>query len=542
MMAKDWIVNRDTRTSLLLLLAAVILLLLTTCANVAGLLVTRATARTHEFSVRLALGARRRRLLRQLTTESLVLALTGGTLGVLIGTVAVKWLATRVTNQLPRAMNITVDWPVLAFAFGLIVAIGLVFGLAPSWSTRHVDVITPLRRGGRGTVGTTGARLRLALAGGQVALATILVVGALLLIQSLARLQEVDLGFQPDHLLAASLNLPIAKYPNPEKAEAFYRNLISEIKALPGVVNAGLTSAIPMSGGNTSMAIVPVDRPSSVPERGIEASWRWVNADYLRTLRVPLRRGRLFEDTEWKLQSIVLSETLARLLWPDGSDPIGRQVKLVNGSEYTVGGVVGDVRMIDRREEPEPAMYFSPFFFETLTVVVRATGHPAELTHALRDAVRRIDPEQPVFNIRTMDEVLAANAERSRLETTLLSAFACLALLLGTVGIAGVVAYTVERRAPDLAVRLVLGATPVAAMRSATRGALRSSVIGLIVGLFAASSLSGLLANVLYGVKPNDPATFAAVGISLFFVALLACWIPARRVSRIDPAVALKRQ
>jgi putative ABC transport system permease protein len=537
---KQWIVGNESRTSLYILLAAVGLLLLTACANVAGLLVTRATARGPEFGLRVALGAGRGRLIRQLTTESLVLALTGGGAGILIAVGAVKWLSSRVTTQLARSANLTIDWPVLVFAFGLTVGVGLLFGLAPSWSARRADILTTLRRGGRGVTGSAGVRLRLALAGAQVALATILVVGALLLIQSFARLQQVDVGFQPDHLLTASINLPIAQYSTQEKAEAFYKSLLSEIEAMPGVVSAGLTSGLPMSGSNTSMPIVPVQRPAKIPEQGIQASWRLVDAGYQRTMRIPLRRGRFFEETDSKLQAIVLSEGLARRLWSDGTDPVGREVRLGNGQVFNVIGIVGDVRLTDRRSGTQFAMYLRPFFLSTLTLAIRTTADPHDLVQSVREIVKRIDPAQPLFNVRTMDAILDADAQTSRLQTTLLTAFACLALLLGAVGIAGVVAYGVERRAPDLALHLALGATPWAAMRNAARGGLTASVIGLLLGLLGAWSLSRSLAAILYEVRPDDPSTFAGVAVVLFAVVITACWLPARRAARIDPATALK--
>jgi predicted permease len=537
---KEWIIDNDSRTSLYVLLAAVGLLLLTTCANVAGLLVTRATARGPEFGVRLALGAGRGRLIRQLTTESLLLSSIGGGLGIVIAEGAVKWLATRVTNQLPRSANLTVDWPVLAFAFVLTVGVGLLFGLAPSWSARRVDMSTALRRSGRGTTGSWGARLRVALVGVQVAIATMLVVGALLLIQSFFHLQQVDLGFQPDHLLAASINLPRAKYATQEQGAAFYKELISEVEAMPGVVSAGLTSNIPMGGGSTGMPVSPVEQFGNVLEQGVQSAWRMVDAGYLRTLRIPLKRGRLYEDRDSNLPPIILSEGLARRLWPDGTDPVGRQVRLVNTLVFTVTGIVGDVKQVDRREDPEPAMYFPPAFLSTLTLTVRTAGDPAALSRALRDAVQRIDPAQPVFNVRTMDTILEAETERSRLQTTLLVSFASLALLLGAVGIAGVVAYTVERRTPELALRLALGATPREAMRNAANGGLSAAVFGLLVGLIGAWALCRSLASVLYKVRPDDLLTFAGVAIVLLGVAVTACFLPARRATRIDPAAALK--
>jgi predicted lysophospholipase L1 biosynthesis ABC-type transport system permease subunit len=227
-------------------------------------------------------------------------------------------------------------------------------------------------------------------------------------------------------------------------------------------------------------------------------------------------------------------------LWPDGTDPVGRQVRLVNTLVFTVTGIVGDVKQVDRREDPEPAMYFPPAFLSTLTLTVRTAGDPAALSRALRDAVQRIDPAQPVFNVRTMDTILEAETERSRLQTTLLVSFASLALLLGAVGIAGVVAYSVERRTPELALRLALGATPREAMRNAANGGLSAAVFGLLVGLIGAWALCRSLASVLYKVRPDDPLTFAGVAIVLLGVAVTACFLPARRATRIDPAVALK--
>jgi putative ABC transport system permease protein len=538
---KEWIVDKDSRTSLYVMLGAAGLLLLTACANVAALLMTRATARAHEFGVRLALGAGSGRLIRQLTTESLVLALIGGGFGILFAVGAVQWLASKVPAQLPRSSNLTVDWPVLVFAFGLTVAVGFVFGLAPSWSARRADVLTALRRGGRGTTGGAGAGFRLVLAAMQVGVATVLIVGALLLIQSFAHLQQADLGFQPDHLLTAGINLPQVRYPTQEQGETFYRRLLSEVEALPGVVSAGLTSGIPMGGANTSMSVVPVERPVNVPEKGIQAAWRMVTPSYLPTMRIPLRRGRLFEDGDSKTKPILLSEGLIHRLWPDGSDPIGKQVRLVNGNVYTVAGVVADVRMANLRDEAGPAMYFMPFYLSTLTLAVRTTGNPADLAHALRDAVRGIDPAQPLFNVRTMDAILDANSERSRLQTTLLTVFAGLALLLGAIGVAGVVAYSVERLAPDLAVRLALGATPAAAVINAARRGLTAAATGLVLGLGAAWGLGRPLSNLLYKIRPDDPLTFGGVAIVLLGVAGLAAWLPARRAARIDPAAALKR-
>jgi putative ABC transport system permease protein len=540
---KEWIVDADSRTSLYVLMTAVGLLLAAACANVAALLVTRATARSHEFGLRLALGAGSARLIRQLTTESLILALIGGAGGVVIAGGAIRWLGTKMPNQLPRSTNLNLDWPVLIFAFALTMVVGVLFGLAPSWSARKADIQTTLRRSGRGATGTA-AVLRLCLVGGQVAVATVLVIGALLLIQSFAHLQKVDLGFHPDHLVTAIFNLPQAKYSTSEKADAFFRTLLSEIEALPGVVSAGLTSSVPLGGlGYTSMRIVPTERPMSVADQGIQAAWRGVTAGYLRTIQLPLKRGRFFEWRDSTPPEIILSERLVASLWPDGTNPIDRQVRLGNGVVFTVVGIVGDVRLTDLRSEPEGTMYFQPDFgWRALTVVIRTTGEPAELVPGVRAALKRIDPNQPLFNVRTMDRILEANAERPRVQTTLLTSFAALALLLGSVGVAGVVAYTVERRSKELAVRLALGATPAQAMRNAAFGGLAASGIGLVLGLLGAGWLNQWLGNLLFQVRPHDPFTFAAVAAILLAVATVACWLPARRATRIDPAIALRQE
>jgi putative ABC transport system permease protein len=540
MLLKQWVVGADSRRSLYLLFGAAGLLLLTTCANVAGLLVTRATGRAQEFGVRLALGAGYGRLVRQLVTESLLVALMGGLLGVVAASGAVRWLAAHVTNQLPRTANLVMDWPVLLFALALTVSVGVLFGLAPAWSARRSDVWAAVRQGQRGTTGNTVTPFGLALVGGQAAVATMLVVGALLLIQSFERLQKLDVGFQPDHVLTASINLPRAQYESQEQAEAFYKNLVAEIQSLPGVVSVGLTSGLPLAGGDTSMRVSPLERAAGVPEQGIQSSWRVADTGYFRAMHISLLRGQLFDESDPVAYVAVLSDGLARRLWPDGRNPVGQRVKLGNGEILTVAGVVGDVRMTDRRVVV-PAIYFRAFLIPTLTLTIRTATPPEDLARALRDSVKRIDPSQPIFNVQTMVEVLDADAERARLQTTLLTAFACLALLLGAVGIAGVVGYSVESRGPELALRMVLGATPRVVMHSAARGGLAAALLGVASGLVGSLALSRSIASILFEVRPNDPRTFAVVGVVLIAIALLACWVPARRVIHIDPAAALKR-
>jgi hypothetical protein len=298
-----------------------------------------------------------------------------------------------------------------------------------------------------------------------------------------------------------------------------------------------------MTNGNTSMPIVSTPRPAGVPEQGVQAQWRLASTDYLRTMQIPLKRGRFFTANDRQLPPIVLSERLVSQLWPDGSDPLGRQVRLGNNGVFTVLGVVGDVRMQDLRTEPRSTMYFPVFAGSRgLRIAIRTTGAPESFAPALRDVVKRIDPTQPLYNVRTMEQIVGSSAEGQRTQTTLLTAFAALALLLGAVGVGGVVAYTVERSTKDLAVRLALGATQGQAMRNAARGGLTASGIGLALGLLGAWLLNRWLATLLFQMRPDDPLTFGFVAIILMAVAAAACWFPAQRASRIDPAIALRRE
>ena len=541
--ALDWIVGREVRTSLWALFAAAALLLLVACANVASLLLARASARQQEMGVRLALGASRTRLLRQLLTESLLLATLGGGLGLLLAFAGTEGLKKLLPAETPRLEGLAMGSPVLLFAAALTVATALLFGLAPAWLASRSALDATLRRSGRNASGW-GA-LRQGLVVGQLALATVLVIGTGLLVQSLERIERVALGFHPDHLLTARISLPEARYPTMEKASVFYRELLAGVQALPGVTEAGITSGLPMDGGDTQMSVTPLDRLPGVPEQGIQSSWRIVTSGYLQTLRVPLRKGHLFvEGEEGSLKPIILSEGLARRLWPDGSDAQGRRVRLANQQVFTVAGVVGDVRLNGLAEEPPPTMYLPPtwYLWPTMNLVVRSPLETSAVAAALRQTVARIDPAQPLFAIRTLDEVVASNAARPRLHTGLMASFALLALVLGAVGVFGVVSYAVARRTPELALRLALGASPGQVVRELMRTGVWLCGLGLLLGTGGALLLGRFLSSLLYQVRPDDPFTFAAVGTTLLLVTLLASWLPARRAVRIDPAAALRSE
>jgi putative ABC transport system permease protein len=318
--------------------------------------------------------------------------------------------------------------------------------------------------------------------------------------------------------------------------------LVTEVGALPGVVAAGVTSSVPLGGGDTSMSIGPIPRNPAVPPQGIQASWRIVSSDYFRALGAPILRGRTFTLRDNVAMPVILSAGLARKIFPDGSEPVGRRVWISNGQEYEVIGVVGDIRLLGLNKEAEPAMYFPTTWgiWPRMTLTVRTTVDPVTLTGSVRQVLARVEPNLPLFDVRTMDDLVARNAARPRLQTTLIVLFAGIALTLGIVGNVGVIAFAVARRTPELAVRLALGATPGQVMRDVMRRGLMVCAVGLSVGVAGAWLLGHSLSALLYEVRPDDPGTQIMTALALLMVAMIACWLPARRATRIDPVTALR--
>jgi putative ABC transport system permease protein len=540
--ARSWIVDEEIDQRLRILLAAVALLLLVAATNVANLQIARAGGRVREIAVRLALGASRARLVRQMITENLVLTAAGGALGLALAWLAVRAAAAVPPETVPRLGALSLDLPVLLVAVLCIGATALLAGLLPASVAVRSGVHGALQSSGRSaTAGRSPSRQ--ALVALQLALATSLVVCAALLTQSLVRLQNVPLGFDdPDHLLTARLTRSVATEDATEANQAFFESVLEEVRALPGVVSAAVTSEVPFGPMDTGMPVLPLPRPESVPEEGIQASWRLVTADYFQTMRIPLRRGRAFTRDEKPQRNLLLSEGLARRLWPGGEDPIDREVKLGNGQTFRVIGVVGDVRQVGLAEDPTPTFYMSTarFLMPTMTLVVRTATEPTGLAQSIRQVVARVDPRQPVSDFQTMRTAMRANAAAPRLNTVLLASFAGLALLLAVVGVAGVVGYAVGQRTRELAVRLALGSSPGQAVRYAMRGGLLICTVGILAGLGAALALGRALSSVLYGVGADDPLTFLATAAVLFAAAAFACWLPARRVTRISPCLTLR--
>jgi putative ABC transport system permease protein len=539
----DWIVSQTLRRRVTILLAAVTMLLLVACANVATLQVARAASRVREIAVRLALGASRARLLRQMTTEGLLLTVVGSVIGVLLAWMLVRGAATWLPATMPRAGAVTMNAWVLAAALGAVGVTVLVTGLLPAAIAARASIALALTQAGRSPAGQARQHVRQALVGVQVALATTLVIAAALVAQSLAKLEAVPLGIaDPDRVLIARVpRANITEDAQPAEM-AFFERLMSEVRALPGVREVGIVSEVPLGAMDTQMPIVSVPREPAVPEKGMQASWRLITAGYLRAMGIPLLRGELFAPSHDVGRRVILNDTAVRRLWPSGADPIGRQVKIGNGQTLTVIGVVGDVRQNELGKEPTPTMYFSAarFLWPTMALVVRTSVDPATLGAALRDVVRRVDPLQPIFDVSSMRTVIRDSSAEPRVSSVLLMCFAGLALLLAGTGVAGVVAYSIAQRLPELAVRLALGASPRHVVRHVMKGGLLVCVAGVAVGALAALAVGQLLASVLFGIRPNDPITIVSTVGVLLAIAALASWLPARRAARVDPCVALK--
>ena len=548
---KDWgvrLVTLDSlfipprlRTALVVLLAAVVCVLLIASANVANLLLARAAARQKEIAIRTAIGASRTRLLAQLLIESLVLSAIGGAIGV----TAAVWSIGAINTLLPPNLlptEVSVDTTVLVFALALTIVTGLLFGSAPAWHAAKTNLNEVLMLATRASSGV-GPRLRNGLAAGELALATVLLIGAGLLTQSLLRLQHVDLGFQPERLLTFQLALPDG-YPADQRA-GFYRNLLESLRAIPGVRAAAASSGIPFgNGAYTTTPIVTTGASPLSPDTAVPTDWRVVSPGYFKAMDIPLLRGREFTDADTAPAApftVIVSRTTAERFWGE-TDPIGRTLHRQGdlARQYTVVGVVGDVRHTTLTTE-SPAIYYPSFTLAArMDVAVRTDGAPASVLSAVREQVHQLDPSLPVSTVRTMDEWLAQSAAQPRLNAVLLLVFATTAMLIAAIGIYGVLAYSVNQRTREIGVRMALGAPRAQVLRMVVREGMMVGVVGVAAGLAAALVVSRVLTSLVFGVEVRDPVTYAAVAVILVVVALVACVVPARKASRVDPIVALR--
>jgi len=537
--AFDWIVPEDTRRALFILLAAVGCVLLIACANVANLMLARAVGRKREMAVRVAIGAGRRRLVRQVLTEGLLLTLLGGSAGVLFAYWSVPLLKGWLPETLPRVDEAAVNAPVLLFSIGVCLLTGLIFGALPALAGSRSDVVESLKEGARGST-SSATRWRQLLATAQVALATVLLVGAGLLVQSLQRLQRVDLGFDPQQVTTAMMALPADRYGGP-RAWAFYQRLLERLAAAPGVEAAAITSGAPFGGGNTGM---PIEAPGAARLEGkpLQTDWRMVSPGYFTSLRIPLVRGQLFTGHPGTDErSMLISATMARRIWGD-EDPLGRKLTAGPNGEFTVVGVVGDVRNLDLALEPAPTMYISTarYLWPTMTVIVRTGQAPAQSSTLIRGIVRELDPQLAVFNNRQTADRIASSAAQPRFNASLVALFAVVAALLAALGIYGVLAYLVSQRRQEIGIRMALGAGRPAMTRLILGRGLWLAAGGVVAGILGALAVSRWLEATLFGVSARDPWTFAAAALTTGLVTLAASYIPARRAARVDPLVALR--
>jgi putative ABC transport system permease protein len=549
----------EIRPAILVLLGAVGLLLLIACANVAGLLLARAEARQWEIAVRTALGAGSGRLVRQLLTESVVLAIAGGTFGALLADWGVRGLVAAAPPTLPRLDAVRTDGWVLGVTLLVSLATGILFGLVPALQASRPDLTAALAEGGRSGSSAGRQRFRRGLVVAQIALALMLVTSAGLLIRSFMHIRGVDPGFDPSRLLTAEVELSTVRYDTPAKIRAFYSELVHRLEALPGVRSAAAVRALPMTGrleiGDWSFVIEGRHANPPVPADRINADWQALTPGYFETLRIPVLQGRAIEerDRTGATPVVVINRTLARLAWP-GEDPIGRRILLGGGGVdsvwRTVIGIVGDVRHRGLTAAPRPEMYLPHAQFpagtgtpqRTLRVVLRAEGDPSALAGPLRATLADLDPAVPLVDLQTMEQALGSWAAERRLTMILVAAFATLALALGAVGVYGVMAHLVVQRTREIGIRIALGAVPREILALVISQGAWLAVAGVALGVGGALAASRLLGRLLFEVTPTDPATYAGTALTLLGVAALAALIPALRATRTDPVEALRSE
>jgi putative ABC transport system permease protein len=545
------------RRPLIMLLVAVGFVLLIACANIAGLLLSRAAARRREIAVRTALGASRLRIIRQLLTESILLAGIGGVLGLAVAFWSLALLKELIPPGMALSTRLKIDLPVLGYALGVSLLAGIIFGLVPAFQASRGDLNQALKQGsGRGTSGGASHKLRSAFVVAEVALALLLLIGAGLMIRTVSNLRNQYSVFQPEQLLTLRTTFPDNKYrdlseyirtEHPRRL-AFYSQVLERVSSLPGVVSAGYSTSVPLvwKGGVNGFTIEgrPPD-PSVVPN----AIHRQVSAGYFQTMRIKLRNGRFFDDrdTELSMPVAIVNESLARAYWPD-EDAIGKRFKLgvPNAPWLTIVGIVTDIRQMGMDVPVKAEMYFpyrqisSHPWYGPRDLVVRTSGDPMAIVSGVREVIRDADPDQPVSNIATMEEVLTRETGPRRLGMILLSIYAGLALLLASLGVYGVLSYLVVQQTPEIGVRMALGASRVDVLGLVMKSGVLLVLSGVLIGAISAFALTRLMTSLLFEVSATDPLTFFAISLLLIVVALVACFVPARRATKVDPMIALR--
>jgi predicted permease len=538
------------RPILFILLGAVALVLLIACTNVANLLLARATQRERELAIRLALGAGRFRLIRQMLTESMLLSLTGGVIGLLIAMWGVDLFIGLSPGDIPRLNEVGLDGRLLGFTLLVSLVTGIGFGLLPALQATRLDPQHALKEGGRSaTEGRARRRTRNLLVVTEIALAQVLLIGAGLLIASFLRLQAVDPGFNPDNLLTARLSLSKTKYTDSAKQIAFYNEVLGRLKAIPGVRSAALVMNLPLSGANMNRGFTVEGRPEPKPDENITVDYQVTSPDYFAAMEIPLVRGRAFtdQDKEGQPRVAIVNEVMARKYFP-GEDPLGKRIRIGDAEKedswLTVVGIAGNVRHASTSEPAFPGLY-TPYMqdresWPRMAIVLRTNADPAGLSAAVRKEILAIDSQQPVSNIQPMTQLMSDSITRPRFITLLLGVLAAIALALAVVGIYGLMSYGVIERTHEIGIRMALGAQRGDVLRMVVGHGLKLILAGLLIGVAGAFALTRLMTSLLFDVSAVDPLTFVAVSALLTLAALAACYIPARRATRVDPMVALR--
>jgi putative ABC transport system permease protein len=551
------------QTALWTLLGAVGFVLLIACANVANLLLARAAAREREVAIRAALGAGRLRIVRQLLTESVTLACAGGLLGALIAWQGVKALLTLNPDVLPTTAAVGIDATVMAFTTLVSLLTGVGFGLAPALRAAKIDLSGAMKeRGSGGGIRRYGLRNGLVVL--EVALSLVLVVGAGLLVRSFLQVRAINPGFEAENILTMRIALPQTKYPEQQQVANFYKEVLERVKTTPGVEEAGLIAGLPLSGSSSSWGFTTEAKPQPTLEEILQATYRVVSPGYFDALRIPLRRGRDITDADNESAPgvVIINETLARRYWPN-EDALGKRIKLGSpepqrawdGLWLTIIGVVGDVRAVGLENEATPEMYlpylqnpwrgmpnrpYMTLVGRTMSLAVRGAAASANLTTAIRQAIAAVDKDQPVAAVGTLESLLASSLAQRRFNLSLLSLFATVALALAAIGLYGVMSYGVSQRTQEIGLRMAMGAEARDVQRLVIGQGMKLALAGVLIGLGGAIALTRLLSTLLFAMSATDPLTFGVVALLFIGVALAACWIPARRATKVDPLTALR--
>ncbi len=536
----------DTKTPMLVLLGAVGFVLLIACSNIAGLMLARASGRSREIAVRAALGASRWHLIRQTLAESLLLSAAGAALGLALAWVGARELLALAPDNATVALDVRIDTSVLLFTAIAAIAAGILFGIAPAWQISRLDHFDGLKEGGRsGTAGLARQRVRASLVIGEVALALVLLVGAGLFLRSLTSLQDVSPGFQPSGIITATVALPQARYKEPAKQIAFYRAVLERLSSLPGVTSAAIGMPLPFSGNGGSASFSIEGRPSPPGDPGPHGDIQLITPNYFSALKIPLREGRFFteQDQQGSASVFIVDETLARQYWPT-ENAIGKHMRLGTDAPWgTIVGIVGHAKSSDLAGDTVKGKYYIPTYqqpFPMAGLVVRSQSDPVMLTGAIRGAVQAVDASQAVSRVKTLSDMVASSLAPRRFVVTLLGVFAGMALLMAVIGLYGVISYSVTQRTQEIGIRMALGAQRREVLGMVIGNGMRLVGIGAGIGLVVSLAFGRVLKNQLFQVNPFDPITFAVTVLVLMGAAFLACYIPARRATRVDPMIALR--